>query len=147
MEIEAAAHQSMAVCLERLARFSESLISSERAVTILERAGTPHYLPYDSKGIALHNLGEYEKAVTVFQNAVGLTDDPLRTRYNLACAHARAGDVSDASKKAQHYEQTLSHFSKIAGNNVTRDRARTDADFDGLRNDATYGERFKQLLN
>ena len=147
MELEAAAHQSMAVCLERLSRFSESFINAEKAATILEHAGEPHYLPYDSKGIALHVLGKYEEAVSAFQSAVGLTDDPLRTRYNLACAHAKAGDVSDATNKAQHYEQALSHFSEIAGNNVTRDRARTDADFDSLGKDATYGERFKQLLS
>ena len=143
--LEGAAYQNMAVCFEKLGRFTESLVAAEKAVKLRESTGDLHYLLYDSKGIALISLGQYDEAINAFKVAVSLSPDQPRPHYNLACAYTRASDSIPAPEKARYFELALTELEGVAAISEVKKRAPRDPDLASLRNDPSFGPRFAQL--
>src|SRR5262245_52198896 len=46
-------------------------------------------------GLSLHSIGKYEQAVSAFQKAVAIGNNPI-AMYDLACAYARLNDKNNA---------------------------------------------------
>ena len=80
-------------------------------------------------GVYLHNRGEFEQAVTHLQQAVEIHPRNEHALYCLAAAAARAGDIA-ASVKALR--------SAIAASPETRTQARSDSDFDPIREEEEF---------
>lgn len=77
----------------------------------------------------LLDQGRYDEALALF--AEGLREHPGNPslRYNLACAEARAGRKDDA---IAHLREAIAAGERFA------ERARSDPDFDGIRNDPSF---------
>jgi tetratricopeptide (TPR) repeat protein len=77
----------------------------------------------------LLDQGRYDEALALF--AEGLREHPGNPSllYNLACAEARAGRTDDATT---HLREA------IAGGERFAERARSDPDFDAIRNDPSF---------
>jgi len=77
-----------------------------------------------ARGVVTHNLGEYDKALTLFQKAVEEQPGSQDAFYCLAAAAAQVGDTGLALS-------SLGKCIEIGPGN--RAQARADSDFDGLR--------------
>jgi tetratricopeptide (TPR) repeat protein len=85
-------------------------------------------------GIALENLGRYEEAIASYDQALAIKTDLVKVLYNKAYCYALLGKTDLALENLQR---------AIALNpKSVRERAKTDPDFDGIRED----ERFRALL-
>jgi tetratricopeptide (TPR) repeat protein len=76
---------------------------------------------------------EYDKAYEVLARVHGEFPDDATVLYNLACAESQLGRTDDA---ITHLERS------VAGQERMRELAKTDTDFDPVRDDA----RFKELI-
>ncbi len=84
-------------------------------------------------GVALGNLGRYEEAIEKYQKAVEINPKLAEAYYNLACAYSRLNQKGEAIKnlkKAIEFEAKW------------KEEAKTDKDFDNLRQDP----EFKKLI-
>lgn len=79
------------------------------------------YLNY---GVYLHNRGEFQEALKQFQQAAEIHPKNEHVLYCTAASAARVGDTPAALKALR---------SAIAANPANRAQARSDADFDALR--------------
>jgi Flp pilus assembly protein TadD len=77
----------------------------------------------------LHNRGEYADAVRTLQQAAEIHPKNEHALFCLAAAQARLGDGAAAVKALR---------AAIASNPANRAQARTDSDFDSLREDAEF---------
>jgi len=84
-------------------------------------------------GVYLHNRGEFEEALKYFQQAADVHPKNEHVLYCLAASSARAGDTATAVKSLR---------SAILANPASRAQARSDSDFDPIRED----EEFVALL-
>ena len=82
-------------------------------------------------GVFLHNRGEYEEALKHLRQAVELHPKNEHALYCLAATAARAGDTPAALKALR---------SAIAVGPANRAQARSDADFDPIRDDEGFVE-------
>ena len=80
-------------------------------------------------GVYLHNRGEYADALKAFQQAAEMHPKNEHVLYCLAAVQARTGDRGAAIKALR---------SAILANPANRAQARTDADFDPLRDDSDF---------
>ena len=105
----------------------------ERAMTESKRA------PFKPKtfeemvqyGVFLHNRGEYEEALKHLRQAAELHPKNEHAQYCLAATAARAGDTPTALKALR---------SAIAAGPANRAQARSDPDFDPIRDDEGFVE-------
>jgi tetratricopeptide (TPR) repeat protein len=105
----------------------------ERAATESKRA------PFKPKtfeemvqyGVFLHNRGEYEEALKHLRQAAELHPKNEHAQYCLAATAARAGDTPTALKALR---------SAIAAGPANRAQARSDPDFDPIRDDEGFVE-------
>ena len=136
---------------ERARDLLESLIESfpdER--DLLERARAhkalcdrslekrPHFKPKSFEellnyGVFLHNKGEFQEALKFLHQAAEIHPKNEHVLYCLAAASARAGDTAAAVKALR---------SAILANSSCRAQARSDSDFDPIRED----EEFASLI-
>jgi len=80
-------------------------------------------------GVFLHNRGEYQEALRVLRQAAEIHPRNEHVLYCLAATTARAGDRVAALKALR---------AAISASPASRTQARSDADFDGLRDDAEF---------
>ena len=85
-------------------------------------------------GVYLHNRGEFEEALKYFQQAADVHPKNEHVLYCLAAASSRAGDTATAVKSLR---------SAILANPASRAQAKSDSDFDPIRED----EEFAALLD
>jgi Tfp pilus assembly protein PilF len=98
--------------------------------------GGRSYAPKDfesivSYGVFLHNRGDYQGAVDSLSKAVEMKPKSDHAHYCLAAAYARIGDSRGATR---HLKRAIST------DPYNRVLARTDDDFDSIRNDPTLNQ-------
>jgi len=82
-------------------------------------------------GVYLHNRGEYEEALKVLRQAAEIHPKNEHVLYCLAATAARAGDTAGALKALR---------SAVAASPASRAQARSDSDFDPIREDEEFIE-------
>jgi tetratricopeptide (TPR) repeat protein len=80
-------------------------------------------------GVYLHNNGEFQEALKYLQQAVEIHPKNEHVLYCVAVAAARAGDTNAALKALR---------SAIGANAANRAQARSDSDFDPIREDEEF---------
>ena len=115
--------------LRKLGRYEEAISSYDKAV---EFKPDNHQAWYN-RGYSLRKLGRYEEAISSYDKAVEFKPDKHQAWYNKACGYALQGNIEQAIENLQ-----------IAINlhPEVREWAKTDSDFDAIRED----ERFQALL-
>ncbi|KAM3095619.1 tetratricopeptide repeat protein [Phormidesmis sp. 146-12] len=116
--------------LRNLQRYEEAIASFDYALKI---EPNDHEVWCDC-GLALAYLQRYEEAITNFDYALKIRPDDARTFYNKACCY---GLQSQADLAIANLKQAIDLNPKCC------EMAKTDADFDGIRED----DRFQSLLN
>jgi tetratricopeptide (TPR) repeat protein len=116
--------------LFNLRRFEEAISSFDNALKF-----KPDYPDaWDNRGYALFNLGRFEEAIASFDNALKIKPDDATSYYNKACIYALQENIDLA---IENFKQAINLDS------VYLEMAKTDPDFDKIRNDS----RFINLLN
>jgi len=82
-------------------------------------------------GVFLHNRGEFEEALKVLRQAAEIHPKNEHVLYCLAATAARAGDTTSALKALR---------SAVAASPANRAQARSDSDFDPIREDEEFIE-------
>lgn len=80
-------------------------------------------------GVFLHNKGEFQEALKYLHQAAEIHPKNEHVQYCLAAAAARGGEAATAVKALR---------SAIGVNPGNRAQARSDADFDAIRQDAEF---------
>jgi tetratricopeptide (TPR) repeat protein len=117
------------IVLRKLGRYEEAFDSYNKAVEI-----NPNYVSaWYNRGIVLRKLGRYEEAINSYSKAIEINPDYVSAWYNIACYYALQANI----------EKTVSNLKKtIEIDSKYREKAKTDSDFDTVRQD----ERFQELL-
>jgi len=114
---------------ERLGRYEEALADFNRSLELRPNAANTLY----NRGVTYTRLNRYEEALADFNRSLELRPDHPATLYNLACLFSLWGKVDEA----------LDNLEKaIKGDEKYREMAKTDKDFDNIREDP----RFKKLI-
>jgi tetratricopeptide (TPR) repeat protein len=100
----------------------------------LQEAKRPNFRPKNfedmlNHGVFLHNRGEFEEALRVLRQAAEIHPRNEHVLYCLAATAARTGDNATALKALR---------SAIAASPANRAQARSDSDFDPLRDDEEF---------
>ncbi len=115
--------------LVNLGRFEEGIVAYEQALVI-----KPNYHEaWDNRGYALFSVGRSEEAILSYDRSLKINPEYANAHYNKSCFLTLSGETDLAIV-------TLSTAINLEPKN--RESARTDPDFDLIRND----ERFKQLI-
>jgi tetratricopeptide (TPR) repeat protein len=88
---------------------------------------------WDNRGYALYKQGKLPDAIKFYDQAIEIKSDHANAWYNRACAY---GDLGDVDKAIENLQTAINLDAKY------REMAKTDADFDSIRNDT----RFQALL-
>ncbi|PLZ91823.1 hypothetical protein CEN44_07580 [Fischerella muscicola CCMEE 5323] len=117
------------IALFQLGRYEEAIASYDKAVEIKPDYQEAWYI----RGIALRQLGRYEEAIASYDKALEIKPDYHQAWYNKACCYALQVNI----------EQAIENLQKaIILNPECREMAKTDSDFDSIRDD----ERFQELI-
>lgn len=106
----------------------------ENVSQYLTHLGYIHLFIWYNRGNALDDLGRLEEAIASYDKALEIKPDFHKAGYNKACYYALQGDIEQALENLQN-AINLSP-------DKYREMARTDSDFDGIRED----ERFEALI-
>jgi len=126
-----------------LSSFPEEKALAERARTYLtfcERKLATIKIPRQleelvTQGVFLHNRGEYDEAIKYLAKAVEMDSKNDHAHYCLAAAYARVGDTRGASR---HLKRA------ITSDPYNRVLAKTDGDFQTMRNDPSLADLLKE---
>ena len=112
-----------------LKKYDEAFVDLNRALEL-----TPDkYVALVNRGILYTALRKYDEALVDFNRSLELNPDNPEIFYNLACLFSLWGKIDEA----------LAYLGKaIALNEKSREKAKTDTDFDNIRDDP----RFKKLM-
>jgi Flp pilus assembly protein TadD len=122
-----------AVALINLARFEEAIARSNRSLELEPDAR----IALNSRAIAFSALGRHAEAFADLNRSLELEPDDPYTLYNRACTCSLSGDYSAALRDLQ---------SAIEREPKYKEDARSDFDFDKLREDPQHGPRLRELL-
>jgi len=115
--------------LSKLQRYEEALSDLNRSIRL--RPDDPNTL--NNRGNTYDDLGRYDEALADYNRSLELRPDDPGTFYNIACLFSLWGKTDDA----------LDYLEKaIALDKKSREMAKTDKDFDNIREDP----RFKKLI-
>ncbi|MFN6474079.1 MAG: TPR end-of-group domain-containing protein, partial [Nostoc sp. SerVER01] len=90
----------------------------------------PNYADaYINRGVAYYSQGNYTQAIADFNQALKLKPDDASAYYNKACAYSLKREVKAAIKNLQ---QAIHLDAKY------RKDAKTDSDFDNIREDKQF---------
>ena len=115
--------------LSKLERKEEEIASYNKVLDIKPDDDETWYF----RGIALYVLGRYEEALISYDEALQIQPAYANTYYNKACCYGLQKNVDLAIETLQH---------AITLNSKYLEYAKTDSDFDGIRDD----DRFQALL-
>ena len=118
------------IALSNLGRNEEAITSYDNLLKIKP----DNYEAWNNRGIALSNLGRNEEAITSYDNLLKIKPDYASAYFNKACAYALQENISLA---IDNLTQAINLDSK------SFEMAKTDNDFDKIRND----RRFIDLIN
>lgn len=112
--------------LGKLGRYEAAIAPYEAALAI--QPDYPEAL--NNKGNALFNLGRYEEAIAAYDAALEIKPDKEEAFYNKACCYGLQGKV----------ELVLENLERAVQLNPEeyREMAKTDADFDAIREDPRF---------
>ena len=117
------------VALANLGRHEEAIASYDKAIEIKPDDDST----WGQRGLTLMNLERYEEAFKSYDKALELNPDNANAWYNRACCFALQNQI----------ESAIENLAKaISLNNECQEMAKTDTDFDNIREDA----RFKALV-
>ena len=111
--------------LNALGRNEEEIASYDQALVI--KPDFPE--AWDNRGLALNALGRKEEAIVSYEKEIAINPDDHYAWYNKACCYAGWGKLEESLENLQQ---------AIELNPEYRERAKTDADFDGIRRDARF---------
>jgi superkiller protein 3 len=116
--------------LGNLGRYEEAISSYDKAVEFKPDLHEAWY----NRGISLGKLGRYEEAISSYDKAVEFKPDKHEAWYNKACSYSLQGNI----------EQAIENLKTAISLNLDkyREMAKTDSDFDAIRED----ERFQELI-
>jgi tetratricopeptide (TPR) repeat protein len=120
--------QNKGLALTNLGVFDEAIIAFDQSLAI-----QPDEEAFYNKGIVLDKLGRYTEAIAAYDEALALTPDKHQASYSKSCSFALSGkaELSIASLKTV-----------ISLDSQYREMAKTDTDFNNLRNH----QEFQKLL-
>ncbi|TFI52074.1 tetratricopeptide repeat protein [Mastigocladus laminosus UU774] len=117
------------IALAQLGRYKEAIASFDKAVEIKPDKHEAWYI----RGFALAQLERHSEAVASYDKAVEIKPDLHQAWYNKACCYALQGNIEQAIANLQR---------AISLNPEYREKAKTNSDFDSIRDD----ERFQALI-
>jgi tetratricopeptide (TPR) repeat protein len=115
--------------LHSLGRYGEAISSYDKATEFK----LDYYRVWRDRGLTLSSLEQYEEAVSSYDQALKIKPDDARALYYKACCY---GLQSQADLAIANLKQAIDFYPEC------REMAKTDADFDGVRDD----DRFQALL-
>jgi len=119
--------------LAKLGRHEEALADYNRSLEL----GPENPETLANRGVVLGALRRYDEALADHNRSLELQPDRHNTLYNRACIRALSGD----------YDGALSDLRRaIDLNDKYRGIASSDPGFNKLREDPTYGRRFRELV-
>jgi tetratricopeptide (TPR) repeat protein len=116
--------------LDDLGQYETAIASFDQALQIKQ----DYHEAWSNRGISLAKLGQYETAIASFDQAITVKSDNPDPFYNRACAHS-------LNRHPEAALQDLATAIRLAPEEY-RNLAKTDTDFDGMRDDP----RFQALL-
>ncbi|PAX59692.1 tetratricopeptide repeat protein [Brunnivagina elsteri] len=116
--------------LDNLGRYEDAIASYDEALKIKPDKHEAWY----NRGFALANLGRNEDAIVSYDEALKFKPDYHEAWYNRACTYGVLGNIDTAIENLQTAINLDAEY---------REMAKTDADFDSIRNDAG----FQALIN
>jgi len=127
---DAEVYYNWGVALLNLGRNEEAIEMSRKATEINPKFAEA----YSNWGAALGNLDRYEEAIEKFKKAVEINPKYVKAYYNLACAYSRLNNRNETRKNLKK---------AIELDPKWKEKAKTDKNFDNLRNDP----EFKKLIS
>jgi len=115
--------------LDDLGRKEEAIQSYDKAVDIKP----DDHEAWNNRGYALSDLGRYEEAVQSYDQALNIKPDFANAYYNKACCYGLQEKIDLAIETLQQAINLDSDYQEMA---------KTDPDFDRIRND----DRFRALI-
>lgn len=140
------AHTRLGYCYYRQGRYDEAIAEYERELEFLKTSD--HALrdrslteleqkmgaAYQRKGMAEEAEQHFHSAIKRYEHRIGKGGDDPFTKYYMACLYSLKGDVEKALKYLRESLGPLKEINTL--------RARTDPDFENLREDS----RFRELI-
>jgi len=124
-----AAWYNRGIALDALGRKEEAVQSYDQAVEI----NPDYYEAWNNRGYALSALGRKEEAVQSYDQALNIKPDFANAYYNKACCYGLQEKIDLAIETLQQAINLDSDYQEMA---------KTDPDFDRIRND----DRFRALI-
>jgi tetratricopeptide (TPR) repeat protein len=117
------------ISLDNLGRYEEAISSYDKAVEFKP----DYHQAWNNRGISLGNLGRYEEAISSYDKAVEFKPDDHEAWYNKAYSYSLQGNIEQA---IENLKTAINLHPEV------REWAKTDSDFDAIRED----ERFQELI-
>lgn len=113
------------IALRQLRRLDEAVASYNKAVEIKP----DYHEAWYNLGNALGQLGRLDEAIASYDKAIELNPEYANAWYNRACAYGSLNNMDLALRDLQQAINLDAEYSKMI---------KTDADFDGIRDDARF---------
>jgi tetratricopeptide (TPR) repeat protein len=117
------------IALDDLGRYEEAIASYDQALAVKPDL----HEAWDNRGYILSNLERYEEALISYDKALQIQPDHANAYYNKAYCYGLQKKIDLAIESLQH---------AITLDSKYRDMAKTDSDFDGIRD----SDRFRELI-
>ncbi|MEQ8995586.1 MAG: tetratricopeptide repeat protein [Coleofasciculus sp. B1-GNL1-01] len=115
------------LCLAELHQFKEAITSYQKAIKIKP----DFYQAWNSLGNSFYHSQQYTEAITAYDHALQLKPNLADTWYNRACCRALQGYADLAIDSLKQAIEINPNF---------REQAKTDADFESIRNSWRFPE-------
>lgn len=115
------------LCLAELHQFKEAITSYQKAIKIKP----DFYQAWNSLGNSFYHSQQYTEAITAYDHALQLEPNLANTWYNRACCRALQGYADLAIDSLKQAIEINPNF---------REQAKTDADFESIRNSWRFPE-------
>jgi tetratricopeptide (TPR) repeat protein len=117
-----------------LGRIEEAISSFDQAL----KFKPDYHDAWNNRSAALLNLGRIEEAISSVDQALKIKPDDASLWYNKACCYALQGNIKPTIENLQ---QAIN-----LNPNKYREMAKTDSDFDSIREDESFQMLIKEPL-